>query len=334
MVHALEEGADGSVAFALRGAPAWHNLANVLFDEDAHVTTADMLSSAKLNNWDVRLEPLPVPEGYRSKANNQLVVRTNPFDQGTDVLSVVGDRYKVFQNEELFSFGDGVLDGGAQWESAGSIKEGKVVFGSLVVPKEFVLDPNGANDVTKTYLLVTTSHDGSAAIQAMVTPVRVVCQNTLNMALRGSKQSFKVRHTSTVQGRVEEARRVLGLTFNHMDAFEIEARALYETAIDDKKFNEIITALYPKPDDGSAKVTVTKWENKINILNDLYHTSPTNTNIKGTAWGAFQALTERLDYYRFARKGTNEGVWAAASGFDAQVTAEKSRILSAVKALA
>ena len=334
MVHALEEGADGSVAFALRGAPAWHNLANVLFDEDAHVTTADMLSSAKLNNWDVRLEPLPVPEGYRSKANNQLVVRTNPFDQGTDVLSVVGDRYKVFQNEELFSFGDGVLDGGAQWESAGSIKEGKVVFGSLVVPKEFVLDPNGANDVTKTYLLVTTSHDGSAAIQAMVTPVRVVCQNTLNMALRGSKQSFKVRHTSTVQGRVEEARRVLGLTFNHMDAFEIEARALFETAIDDKKFNEIITALYPKPDDGSAKVTVTKWENKINILNDLYHTSPTNTNIKGTAWGAFQALTERLDYYRFARKGTNEGVWAAASGFDAQVTAEKSRILSAVKALA
>lgn len=333
MAHNLEM-QDGEVAFALRGAPAWHNLANVLFDEDAHVTTADMLEAAKLNAWDVRLESLPVPEGYRSHANNQLVVRTNPFDGGTDVLSVVGDRYKVFQNEELFSFGDGVLDGGASWESAGSIKDGKVVFGSLVVPREFVLDPDGANDVTKTYLLVTTSHDGSAAIQANITPVRVVCQNTLNMALRGSKQSFKVRHTSTVAGRVDEARRVLGLTFNHMDAFENEARALFETAVSDAKFNEIILALYPKPEAGSAKVTVTKWENKINILNDLYHTSPTNTNIKGTAWGTFQALTERLDYYRFARKGTNENVWAAASGFDPQITAEKARILSAVKALA
>jgi len=333
MAHNLEM-QDGEVAFALRGAPAWHNLANVLFDEDAHVTTADMLEAAKLNAWDVRLESLPVPEGYRSHANNQLVVRTNPFDGGTDVLSVVGDRYKVFQNEELFSFGDGVLDGGASWESAGSIKDGKVVFGSLVVPREFVLDPDGANDVTKTYLLVTTSHDGSAAIQANITPVRVVCQNTLNMALRGSKQSFKVRHTSTVAGRVDEARRVLGLTFNHMDAFENEARALFETAVSDAKFNEIILALYPKPESGSAKVTVTKWENKINILNDLYHTSPTNTNIKGTAWGTFQALTERLDYYRFARKGTNENVWAAASGFDPQITAEKARILSAVKALA
>ena len=334
MAHNLEQGSDGSVAFALRGAPAWHNLANVLFDEDAHVTTADMLSSAKLNNWDVRLQPLVIPDGYRSNANNQMVIRTNPFDGGTDVLSVVGDRYKVFQNEELFAFGDGVLDGGAAWESAGSIKDGKVVFGSLVVPREFVLDPDGANDVTKTYLLVTTSHDGSAAIQANITPVRVVCQNTLNMAIRGSKQSFKIRHTATVAGRVDEARRVLGLTFNHMDAFENEARALFETAIDDKKFNEIITTLYPKPEDGSAKVSLTKWENKIDILNDLYHNSPTNANIKGTAWGVFQAMTERLDYYRFARKGTNEGVWAAASGFDPQITAEKSRIMSAVKALA
>jgi len=334
MAHNLEQGADGTTAFALRGAPAWHNLANVLFDEDAHITTAGMLEAAKLDKWNVRLEPLSVPEGYRDNSSNQLVIRDNPFDQGTDVLGVVGDRYKVFQNEELFSFGDGILDGGASWESAGSIKNGKVVFGSLTVPREFTLDPDGANDTTKTYLVVTTSHDGSASIQAMITPVRVVCQNTLNMALKGSKQSFKIRHTATAQGRVEEARRVLGLTFEHMERFEDMAQELFATEVSDLKWNEIITALYPKPDVASAKVTMTKWENKINILNDLYHTSPTNENIKGTAWGAFNALTERLDYYRFARKGTTEGVFAAASGFDQQINAEKSRILSAVKALA
>jgi len=179
-----------------------------------------MLALSHLNDWNVRLEPVQIPDGYTSKATSQLVVRDNPFDQKPEVLAVVGDRYKVVQNEALFDFGDGILDGGAKWESAGSIKDGKVVFGSLVVPREFTLDPQGANDTTKTYLLVHTSHDGSTAVQANITPVRVVCQNTLNMALAGSKQSFKIRHTQTVNGKIDEARRVLGLTFAHMDKFE------------------------------------------------------------------------------------------------------------------
>ena len=154
MAHELEMSEDGQVAFALRGEPAWHGLANVLFDEDAHVTTAEMLEAGKLSGWNVRLEDIPLPEGYRSSQSNQLVIRTNPFDNGTDVLAVVGDRYKVVQNEQLFAFADGILDGGAQWESAGSIKNGRVVFGSMVVPREFILDPQGANDKTVTYLLV------------------------------------------------------------------------------------------------------------------------------------------------------------------------------------
>ena len=169
------------VAFALRGEPAWHNLANVLFDENAHVTTQEMLDSAKLLNWNVELEQVQFPADYRSVSESFMVKRTNPFDGGTDVLAVVGDRYKVYQNEELFAFGDNLTDGGAEWESAGSIKNGRQVFGSLVLPNEFTLDAQGANDKVKSYLLVTTSHDGSSAIQALVTPVRVVCQNTLNL---------------------------------------------------------------------------------------------------------------------------------------------------------
>lgn len=332
MAHDLEIGSNGEVAFALRGEPAWHGLANVLFDADAHVTTADMLESAKLNNWNVRLENIPLPEGYRSNQSNQLVVRDNPFDNGTDVLAVVGDRYKVVQNEELFSFGDGILDGGATWESAGSIKNGRVVFGSLVVPREFVLDPEGANDKTTTYLLVHTSHDGSTAVQANITPVRVVCQNTLNMALRGSKQSFKIRHTATVNGRIDEARRVLGLTFDHMDKFEEMAKQLFETEITNDMFTKLVKDLYPEPEDGSAKVAETRWNEKYDLLQHLYLEGPTNQNITGTAWGALNALTERIDYYRQGRKG-GEAIIAAASGFDPVVNAEKARVLSAVMSL-
>jgi phage/plasmid-like protein (TIGR03299 family) len=329
MAHALEIGNNGEVAFALRGEPAWHGLASVLFDADQHVTTNEMLESAYLNNWNVRLEDLTMPEGYRNTSENQLVVRDNPFDSGVDVLSVVGSRYKVVQNEELFAFGDGILDGGATWESAGSIKGGKVVFGSLVVPREFIIDPEGANDKTVTYLLVHTSHDGSTAVQANITPVRVVCQNTLNMAIKDSKQSFKIRHTATVGGRIDEARRVLGLTFDHMDNFEIMAKQLYETAMTDQQFNDIIKAIYAEPDNSSAKVAQTRWNDKVDLLNNLWDNSPTNATIKNTAWGALNTMTERIDYFRTGRKG-GEAMIGAASGFDPVVNAEKARILGAI----
>lgn len=333
MAHDLEISESGEVAFALRGEPAWHKLGTV-FDKTEHITTAQMLEMAHLDGWNVRLEDVTMPEGYVNKTKSQLVVRNNPFDKTTpEVLAVVGDRYKVVQNEELFTFGDSLLDGGADWESAGSIKDGKIVFGSLAVPREFVLDPEGANDKTVTYLLVHTSHDGSTAVSANITPVRVVCQNTLNMALAQSKQSFKIRHTSTVNGKIDEARRVLGLTFDHMDKFEVMAKQLFETAITDNQFTALVNDLYPAPEDGSAKVAGTRHTEKVDLLQHLYLNGVTNANIKGTAWGALNALTERLDYYRAGRKG-DESIRAAASGFDPVVNAEKSRVLKAVLALA
>ena len=334
MAHNLEVH-DGQVAFALRGAPAWHNLANRIFAKDENVTTATMLEEAKLNNWNVRLSDVAdhIPTTWRNTSDNFYVIRDNPFDGGTDVLSVVGNRYKTVQNEELFQFADNVLDNdSAKWESAGSIKKGKVVFGSLDIPREIVLDPQGINDTTKLYLIVWTSHDGSVAVQAAITPVRVVCQNTLNIAMRTAKQSFKIRHTQTAEGRIVQARQALGLTFAYADEFEKQANELFKQSITDKQFSDLIRNLYPKPED-STKAALTRWENKVVTIDDLYHNSPTNSTIKGTAWGAFNALTERLDYYR-ASRGDKQTLIAGASGFDPIVTAQKNKILKAVKSLA
>ena len=123
MAHLLEQYGE-MASFASKRQPAWHGLGTVFEDEK---TTSEMLDAANLSNWDVRQEPITLPGRYHGGeffAN----VRTNPFDQETDVLGVVGARYKVFQNEELFSFGDNILDGGGTWETAGSIKNGTSRF--------------------------------------------------------------------------------------------------------------------------------------------------------------------------------------------------------------
>jgi phage/plasmid-like protein (TIGR03299 family) len=325
MSHLLEQYGD-MASFASLREPAWHGLGTILSDE---VTTSEMLSAAHLANWNVRLEDVVLPG--RSHRDFFAVTRTNPFDGQADVLGVVGERYKVVQNEELFSFADNMLDGG-RWETAGSIKNGTVVFGSLALDREVVLDPNGATDKVNTYLLVHTSHDGSLAVQASVTPVRVVCQNTLNMALSGVTQSYKIRHTQTVQGKVQAAREALGLAHKYLDEFDKQAQELITAEINDAQFFEIITNVYPKPEK-DTKGSMTKWENKIDTLNSIYF-GETCVNIKGTAWGAYNALTERLDWYRNPRNGNAEGVLAAASGFDAATNAAKNTMLRAVKAVA
>jgi phage/plasmid-like protein (TIGR03299 family) len=243
MAHMLET-VNGQTAFASLREPAWHGLGTVF---DKEVTTKEMLDLAHLSDWNVRLEDVPIPEGFESDKSYSFVTRTNPFDTTkNDVLGVVGERYVPLQNEDLFDFGDLMLDGGGRWETAGSIKGGRQVFGSLALERETVLDPNGVSDKVNTYLLINTSHDGSVAIQASITPVRVVCANTLNLALgqrgrNGSvKQSFKIRHTATASGKVQQAREALGLANAYMDEFDVMAKAMIETEISKAKFDEIV----------------------------------------------------------------------------------------------
>jgi phage/plasmid-like protein (TIGR03299 family) len=331
MAHLLES-VNGETAFASLREPAWHGLGEVFTEE---VSTVEMLKKAKLNSWNVRLEEVGIPAGMESDKTYSFVVRDNPFTQGNkDVLGVVGERYVPLQNEELFDFADNILDNGGRWETAGSIKGGRIVFGSLALERETVIDPNGVSDKINTYLLVNTSHDGSISIQASITPVRVVCANTLNLALgnrgRGGsvKQSFKIRHTQTASGKVAVAREALGLANQYMDEFSSMANEMIQTEVNKKKFDEIVLALYPKPQD-EAKGAISRWENKIDLINEIY-VGQFNNTISGTAWGVANALTERLDWYRTGRKGKTESILASASGFDPMTNAEKNKIFKAV----
>jgi phage/plasmid-like protein (TIGR03299 family) len=208
-----------------------------------------------------------------------------------------------------------------------------MVFGSLLINKEFTLDPQGASDTTKTYLLVNSSHDGSCSVRASVTPVRVVCQNTLNLALRSVKQSFTIRHTTNLTQRASQARQALGLTFSYMDEFETMAHQLFETSISDDQFRKVLEAVYPLDRANAKQSVITKHDNKVDLIMALWLNSPTMANIKGTAWGALNAITERLDYFRDSRASSNgtEGLQSAASGFEPAMNAEKARVLNVIK---
>lgn len=335
MAHELEiDEATGQATFASLRQPAWHNLGTVFQDE---VNTAEMLSLAHLDNWNVRLEEVPVPAGFTSDKTYSFVSRTNPFNKDqTDILGIVGERYTPLQNEDLFSFGDNLLDGGGRWETAGSIKGGRVVFGSIALQNSITLDPNGIADKIDNYLLINTSHDGSIAIQASITPVRVVCANTLNLALQSfkgknaSKQTFKIRHTQTAEGKIAVAREALGLANTYIDEFSELANKLIQTEITKAQFDKIVELAYPAPEKDS-KGSFKKHDSKIDLLNDIYVGQYNNT-ISGTAWGAYNALTERLDWYRSARGGNNESIYASASGFDPVINAEKNRLMKLVLA--
>jgi phage/plasmid-like protein (TIGR03299 family) len=333
MAHELES-VNGQTAFASLREPAWHGLGTVFQDE---VSTKEMLELAHLDNWNVRLEDVEIPSGFESDKNYSFVTRTNPFNKKqNDVLGVVGERYVPLQNEDLFDFGDLLLDNGGRWETAGSIKSGRVVFGSLALERETVLDPNGVGDKVNTYLLINTSHDGSIAIQASITPVRVVCANTLNLALgnrgRGGsvKQSFKIRHTQTASGKIAVAREALGLTHQYMDEFDKMANEMIQTEVSKAQFDKIVESLYPTPKDETKKASLTKHNAKIDLINEIYVGDYNNT-ITGTAWGVANAMTERLDWFRNGRKGSTESIRAAASGFDPMTNAEKNRIFKAVQ---
>lgn len=332
----------GSLAsFASRAIPAWHGLGTV-FAADDEVNASKILEIAHMGGWNVRLEPLADVTDYHSYAQeSHLVLRDNPYvPDAVDVLAVVGSRYQPIQNEDVFTFGDNLLDGGGRWETAGSIKDGRVIFGSMAFDEQtIVLDPKGAADTINTYLLVSSSHDGSAPVQVLVTPVRVVCQNTLNMALRGTKNVYKIRHTLNAQSNVSEARAALKVSAAYFDKFSAEAEKMIQTQVSTDKFWEIVEAVYPRPTD-DKKGAEKKWQNRADLLEAIYlgraDGPDTMSTITGTAWGVVNALTERVDYYRTVRGGAEKNAAAAAasaSGFDDNTTRERQKIWDTVSAL-
>jgi phage/plasmid-like protein (TIGR03299 family) len=315
---------------------AWHGLGTVFTET---VTTFEkMLDLAGLSGWNLRLVPLGAlsDEGVLipnlSWVTTQYALVADMYGE-TRVLGVVGDRYEIISNEQAFSFLQSLSDG-ARWETAGAIKQGRVVFGSLAFDRDFTIDPSGVADVVKTYLLVHTSHDGSKATGGGMTPTRVVCQNTLNVALGNIKSTFSIRHTRNAEERMAMQAEAWRKAHVYFDAFEVEAQSLFQQKVTNDQFFGIVDGLFPKPEE-DKKGAFAKWENKRSIFAQAWNGAP-NAGIRGTGWGAFNALTEANQWGRNQQSTDSgeENFFAAGAGFDGPTNAFRQQALTAVKSLA
>lgn len=246
-------------------------------------------------DFEVALRPLlTTGKGGRLTkiATHSAVVR---LDNG-DALGVVGRKYRPIQYAEgLGGFGKAILaTDEAAVDTAGTLFGGKTGFLWFEVNHlPIKIKGERPEGEIKTYLGITSSHDGSSALTAMITPVRVVCQNTLNFAIRGAHSTFKVRHSGSVDGKVEEARKALTITRDYMADFEAIAQRLAGVKVPDNSVKGLMEAIWP------VKAELSEgWTDRhpAVLATEDYFTSANLDPIRGTAWAVLNAAVEYVDH--------------------------------------
>ena len=190
-------------------------------------------------DWQVIQKPIMTGDGQPIDG-----FKANIRDQDGQVLGVVTDRYKVVQNEDAFAFTDELLGEGVVYETAGSLQKGRSTWILAKLPQRYII----SGDEITPYLVFMNSHDGTGAIKAAMTPVRVVCQNTLNLALSTAKRSWSTVHTGNIQGKLEDARNTLLYADRYMAELGKAVDELQQIRLSDKKVYEYINALFPLVD--------------------------------------------------------------------------------------
>jgi phage/plasmid-like protein (TIGR03299 family) len=208
-------------------------------------------------------------------------------------LGIVKPSYKVLQNDALAAFGDALVDdGGAKYETAGSLRGGQMVFMSMELPEHIKVE--GDDSDYTTYLLLTNGHDGWHKFTGVVTIVRAVCMNTVSAALRGAQHTFSISHRTDLDGRVAEARRALNLTFNFEEKFGDVASGLAAKSLTERQVEAILTEAFPfSPDIKPGKFEMTTFAK---VFENWKTTDTIAPDLRGTGWGVFNAVTEYLDH--------------------------------------
>jgi phage/plasmid-like protein (TIGR03299 family) len=304
MAHEIETFEDGTAAFVTARTDAWHRLGTVTRD---CVTAEEVMTTAYLGNWNVRTLPLTASElteeGVTTLdvADHYATVRTHPKTGRPDVLGVVGRDYTVVQNEQHCELLNLLVDeGGACFETAGSLRGGRETFVTMKLPRTVQLTNVDARDDIDLYLAAMSSHDGSAAWRVIVTPVRIVCANTQRMALSRAKASYAIKHTASAKGKIAQARHALGIVWNYCDSFEQAAQALIGAPLAPDEFEQIVEKIWPV-NPTAGKRADTNHTRRNQTLRHLFREADTTTAITGTRWGGLQAITEYLDHYSPAK---------------------------------
>ena len=210
----------------------WHGL-GVSVQEAP--TSKEALILAGLD-WKVIQEPIQTENGAVIQG-----YKVNRRDCDGKILGVVSNRYKVVQNDEAFEFTDALLGEGVTYETAGALAEGKRTWILAKLPHHYII----SGDEVTPYMVFMNSHDGSGSIKVAMTPIRVVCQNTLNLALNTAKRCWSTNHIGNIQGKMDEARDTLKLASTYMVELGKGIEELQRKKLTDKQVMEYIEIFFP-----------------------------------------------------------------------------------------
>jgi phage/plasmid-like protein (TIGR03299 family) len=266
---------------------------------DGVLTSEDAIREARLD-WRVAQIPVYVATNWAQPIPGYVA---NVREDTQEVLGIVGERYQVAQNKDVFAFADeliGTNEAQYSFETAGSLFNGRRVFMLLNMPKGRIV-----GDEYQPYLCLSNAHDGSSALQVFLTGIRVVCDNTLQAALNTAKRKISIRHLSSMETRKEEAIKTMGAASKYFHDLEVFASELAGKKVNIAK---VLDRLFPASEAMSTRQVKANLEVK-ELIKTLFKQKDDLQNFKGTAWGAYQAIA---DYRSNAEPKRKTATWADA----------------------
>jgi phage/plasmid-like protein (TIGR03299 family) len=276
---------------------AWHGLGQQL---DRPATSQEAIQMANLD-FEVRKAPVKVTLATETGSETKEVpakFATYRTDTNTP-FGVVGSRYEIVQNSEAFSFFDAIVgEGEAIYETAGALGNGETIFISAKLPGHIAVKNK---DEIEKYLLLVMAHDGSRSIQAMFTPVRAVCANTVAAALRNCSSRIAIRHTKSAKYNLEQAHKIMGITNQLAGELGHIFNDMASHKLNDKEVARYIDNLFLTREemarlakgDFRTDVISSRKANEINAIQKYYFTGVGQDmeTCKGTLFGAYNAVT-------------------------------------------
>ena len=277
------------------GETPWHKLGTRL---DNPATSDEAIRAAGLD-WQVDKYPLQIetPFGYRTIKDQYAIMRTDLWENGlsSPCFGIVSEAYRPLQNLEAFEFFDGIVGKKAAiYETAGALGNGERVWILAKLPETIQVV---GDDVCDKYLLLSNSHDGKSSVQMKFTPIRVVCENTLTLAL-SQGPTIRVSHTRNMRERMRQAEKLLGIIHNRFETIEQDFQQMSKVQMDDKKVKAYYKILFPDPkdpNDQAGKERAKKDRNKAQWCFE-YGRGNRENGVAGTLWAAYNGVTEMVDY--------------------------------------
>lgn len=249
----------------------------------------DALVAAGLD-WTVESRPI-----YDANGNIIKGYKANTRDKDNKVLGIVSDRYKIVQNVDAFQFTDNLIGGDVRYETAGSLLGGQKVWMLAKMPEKKI-----CGDDVETYVAFTNAHDGKGSVKAVVTPVRVVCNNTLSLALSRASRSWSMRHQGDIESKIAEARQVLELTEIYMEELAKQAERWANVTVNEEMIKQALDKLYPVKENDTDRKKQNIKEVKDQFM--VCYFAPDLNKFRGTAWGAINAMADHVSHSEPSRK--------------------------------